>query len=308
MAKLIENINRESDRNGWIEWRKGIVGSSDICTIAGLNSYQTPLELWAIKTGKMDEITETPAMKYGRLVESAIIEIFKDLHPEYNVEANNNTYHHDSYTWATATPDAILLPESFTGKSADNYGILECKHTAVGRDWDDNNIPHYAHLQIQFQMGVMGYAWGHIGAVCAGRVNDFKDPYIEFEPDIFDACLVRGEAFLKSVKEDVPPEAGAGDSRALNELLEIREAEAEINDLTLCNLYKDIESKYKDIKTALDEIEKQKKEAQNKIIQLANGASLAKFPDGSLAKINKVQIAERMNKGYSFIKFTFKGV
>lgn len=301
MAKLIENVNRETDRNAWLEWRLNHIGSSDICTIAGLNPYQTPLELWAIKTGKMDDITETPAMKYGRMVEQAIIAIFADLHPEYSVEANSSTFAHDEYSFCTATPDAFL-------NTQDNVqGILECKHTALTKDWEEGSIPNYAHLQSQWQMGVMGLSFAHIGAVCAGRVNDFKDPKILFEPNIFDACLTRAVAFLKSVKEDVPPEAGAGDSKLLNELLEVREEEVEIHDPTLCQMYKSLEEKLKEIKPEFDALEKDKKEIQNKIIQLTNGANVAKFPDGSLVKISKINVAERMNKAYSFLKFTFKG-
>ena len=39
-------------RDEWLIMRKQGIGSSDAATAVGLNPYQSPLELWMIKTGR----------------------------------------------------------------------------------------------------------------------------------------------------------------------------------------------------------------------------------------------------------------
>ena len=58
-------------RDEWLEVRKRGIGSSDAGTAVGLNPYQSPLELWMIKTGrdsdipKIDPNDETKARRIG---------------------------------------------------------------------------------------------------------------------------------------------------------------------------------------------------------------------------------------------------
>lgn len=300
LFKEVSGINREQDRDGWLEWRRTHIGSSDITTICGLNPYQTPLELWAIKTGKMDDIEQSPAMRYGQLVEPAIIEIFKDLHPEYEVRANDSTFESTEVEWATATPDAILRENDSI-----IYGLLECKHTARFQDWDDGGAPNYAHLQLQFQLGVMGLSYGHIGAVVGGRVNDFKDLYFKFEPDIWDACLEMGADFMKAIQQDIPPKAGAGDSKALNTLLELREGEKELDDMHWLKTYTDLKRRLGVAKKRVERLDEKKKELENQIKQELGGLSAGLFPDGSRVSLKEVKVNPK-SKPYSFIRFNFK--
>ena len=48
--KLIKT--NELSRDQWLAVRKGGIGSSDAGTAAGINPYQSQLELWMIKTGR----------------------------------------------------------------------------------------------------------------------------------------------------------------------------------------------------------------------------------------------------------------
>lgn len=42
----------EQKSNNWLQWRLGGIGSSDAPVIMGVSPYQTPFQLWEIKTGR----------------------------------------------------------------------------------------------------------------------------------------------------------------------------------------------------------------------------------------------------------------
>lgn len=69
---------KELSRDDWLTVRKGGIGSSDAAAAVGLNPYQSPLELWLIKTGrdtglpKVDPKDETSPMYWGSLLEPIV--------------------------------------------------------------------------------------------------------------------------------------------------------------------------------------------------------------------------------------------
>jgi predicted phage-related endonuclease len=51
----------------WLEVRKQGIGSSDAATACGLNPYMSMLELWMIKTGRMQQNIEDESAGYAPL-------------------------------------------------------------------------------------------------------------------------------------------------------------------------------------------------------------------------------------------------
>ena len=51
-------ITENMDYQEWLEVRKQGIGSSDAATACGLNPYMSMLELWMIKTGRMQQDIE----------------------------------------------------------------------------------------------------------------------------------------------------------------------------------------------------------------------------------------------------------
>ena len=55
------------------EERKAWLGSSDMAAIMGLDPWRTPADVWAEKTGRLEQQEETSVMRRGNLLEGAIL-------------------------------------------------------------------------------------------------------------------------------------------------------------------------------------------------------------------------------------------
>ena len=74
----------------WHEWRRRVIGASEVGALLGRSPWLTPRELWEVKTGRR-EVAETAAMARGRDLEEAArfaaeVEIGCDLVPGECIE------------------------------------------------------------------------------------------------------------------------------------------------------------------------------------------------------------------------------
>ena len=73
----------------WLEVRKQGIGSSDAATACGLNPYMSMLELWMIKTGRMQQDIEDESAGYaplywGKQLEPLVAEYYS-MHTNHKV-------------------------------------------------------------------------------------------------------------------------------------------------------------------------------------------------------------------------------
>ena len=107
VLKLPTEINELHDAvllgdfaNGSDEWHElrnqpGAVGGSDIAAIAGLSTWESAITKWAKKTGQIpDEVEPNMSMKLGTKLESPILELFADEHPELEIYETAVSYTH----------------------------------------------------------------------------------------------------------------------------------------------------------------------------------------------------------------------
>jgi hypothetical protein len=66
VAKRLANT-KQMNYQQWLEVRKQGIGSSDAATACGLNPYMSMLELWMIKTGRMQQNIEDESAGYAPL-------------------------------------------------------------------------------------------------------------------------------------------------------------------------------------------------------------------------------------------------
>lgn len=142
-------------RAGWLANRGHGIGGSDAAAVIGANPWMSNVELWEIKTGQrlQDDISNSPAVKFGTQAEASIRRLFELDHPEYRMEYKpNNSWTNDDYPWALASLDGWLTDES------GRRGVWECKTTEVmrDRDWDKwkNSIPQNYFCQVLHYMAV----------------------------------------------------------------------------------------------------------------------------------------------------------
>lgn len=142
-------------RAGWLANRGHGIGGSDAAAVIGANPWMSNVELWEIKTGQrlQDDISDSPAVKFGTQAEASIRKLFELDHPEYRLGYHpNNSWTNNDYPWALASLDGWLVDEN------GQRGILEIKTTEImrDRDWDKwkNSIPQNYYCQVLHYMAV----------------------------------------------------------------------------------------------------------------------------------------------------------
>jgi putative phage-type endonuclease len=171
-----------NDRQQWLQDRKKGIGGSEISTVMGINSYETPYQLWMKKTGRVEPQEETAAMRFGSMAEKLVVDYWQQ---ETGVSTILESDHlHDSeHPFIMGTPDRLYY---FNNKN----GVLECKTTKFDITPDDPKF-HPFFCQLQWCMGLAKADVGEIAIL--NRVDcNFSRFEFEFNPDYYD--LMRNQA------------------------------------------------------------------------------------------------------------------
>ncbi len=148
VARRLANTRKLSYQQ-WLDIRKQGIGSSDAATACGLNPYMSMLELWMIKTGRMqqsieDESTGYAPLYWGKQLEPLIAEYYS-LHTNSKVRRVNAVLQHPD-------PDKhfMLANLDYAVVGSDEVQILECKSVGEhgARRWRDG-ISLYVLCQVQ---------------------------------------------------------------------------------------------------------------------------------------------------------------
>jgi len=128
-----------------LKLRAGLVTASEIPTIFGVNPWQTPLELFLLKKGRITQEV-TPAMNFGHVKEPFICKLYQKRMKE-SEDLPVRLHKSDTLVLGRygATPDRIVT-DGNRGK-----WLLECKATSRGGEWR-NGVPDRVYLQAQWQM------------------------------------------------------------------------------------------------------------------------------------------------------------
>jgi putative phage-type endonuclease len=142
------------NREEWLQARTQGIGGSDAGCIVGANPWKSARQLWREKSGidTPPDISDKPAVRFGKEAEQHLRALFLLDHPEYSCEYHEfRMYANDRLPWLYATLDGELTLTA-TGRR----GIYEGKTTEIKRpeQWDDWNgcIPQHYYVQILHQM------------------------------------------------------------------------------------------------------------------------------------------------------------
>lgn len=142
----------------WLEARKSGIGGSDAACILGLNPWKSNVDLWKEKVGLvvLEDISDKPAVKYGKEAEAPLRRLFDLDHPEIVVA-------YDQYGMIANDPDRPWLFATLDGDltNGTSKGVLEVKTTEIRRsaDWAkwDNRVPDNYYIQLLHQLLATGY-------------------------------------------------------------------------------------------------------------------------------------------------------
>lgn len=165
-------ILKPKDHDEWLRARLNGIGGSDAGTALGKNKYKNNVELWREKTGQLipEDISDKPAVKYGKLAEEHIRELFRLDHPEYTVDYHEfYMYVNDDHPFIFATLDGELTDEK------GRRGILEIKTCTIQNsnqwtEWEDK-IPDTYYAQILHQLAATGWEF----AVLTAYIRYYRD-------------------------------------------------------------------------------------------------------------------------------------
>lgn len=207
-------ILKPKNREEWLSMREKVgIGGSEAGTVLGLNKYMSNVDLWRIKTGraKAEDISDNPAVKYGKQAEEHLRGLFKLDFPEYTVDYHEfYMYVNDVYKWLFATLDGEITDEN--GK----HGILEIKTTTIRNSiqWDewDNKIPDVYYAQILHQLAATSWDFvilkAHIRYIkdneLAATERHYRIDRNEVQAEI-DYLIQQEQAFVNAVKNDTMP-------------------------------------------------------------------------------------------------------
>jgi len=198
-------------RDEWLTVRKGGIGSSDAGAAVGLNPYQSPLELWLVKTGrdgglpKVDPNDETNPMYWGALLEPIVAAHYTKRSGNRVRRINAVLQHPDQdKAWMLANIDREIV-------GAADVQILECKTAGEfgARLWRDG-VPDYVVCQVQHQLAVTGKAAADVCVlICGQEIRIYR---IERDDVLINRLIELERQFWRYVEMDVPPPADGSDS------------------------------------------------------------------------------------------------
>ena len=202
----------------WLEIRRQGIGSSDCAAACGLNPYMSMLELWMIKTGRIqqnikDESEGHAPLYWGKQLEPFVAEYYS-MHTNSKVRRVNAVLQHPD-------PDKhfMLANLDYSVVGSAEVQILECKTAGEygAKLWRDG-VPLYVLCQVQHQLAVTGKKAAHICVlICGHETKIFK---VTRSESVIQHIINAERHFWECVENDTPPEADASESagKALQQL------------------------------------------------------------------------------------------
>lgn len=211
-------ILKPENYDEWLRARLNGIGGSDAGTVLGKNKYKNNAELWREKTGKLipEDISDKPAVIFGKNAEKHLRELFKIDFPEYTVDYHEfYMYCNDIYPFIFATLDGELTDEK------GRRGILEIKTTTIRNqnqwsEWEtpehEPKIPDNYYVQIIHQLAATDWEFAVLKAyiryyrngVLRAAVRHYFIERCEVESDI-EFLINKEKNFWKCVTENKEP-------------------------------------------------------------------------------------------------------
>ncbi|KJS09973.1 MAG: hypothetical protein VR73_00475 [Gammaproteobacteria bacterium BRH_c0] len=204
---------RNLPRADWLAVRRQGIGASDSAAAVGLNPYQSPLELWLVKTGRDanlpvdDPNDESSPMYWGTILEPIVAAHYTKRTGRKVRRVNSVLRHPDpDKAWMIAN-----LDYSITGDS--QVQLLECKTAGEygARLWREG-VPEYIQCQVQHQLAVTGKAAADVCVLICGQ--EIQIHRIERDEALIANLIALERRFWNYVISDTPPPADGSDSSA----------------------------------------------------------------------------------------------
>jgi putative phage-type endonuclease len=272
-----KSMNREE----WLKIRKQGIGASDAAAAVGISPYQSPLELWMIKTGR-DGLLPAPdpddiqsPMYWGTLLEPKVAEAYARITGN-KVRRVNAVLQHpdDDKPWMLANLDYAVVGN-------DDVQILECKTTGQygAKLWADG-VPEYIQCQVQHQLAVTGKQAADVAVLICGQ--ELQIHRIERDEALIAHLYELEREFWQFVEANTPPDPDGSDSagQALQALYPRDQGESV--DLSANPAMEGDFNELLDLRNTLGRLNERESTLKQRIQQTMGLASKATFTEGSV--------------------------
>jgi len=189
----------------WYAARNTGIGASEIAAAAGLGKdegcYQTGLEVFLRKLGRLPPVEETEPMIMGRLLEPVVLTRFHQLTQTTPLDPHPPMYRSLARPWMTATPDTILSESELVEAKTTNWRMKN----RWSEEYTDQ-IPGQYLCQCQWQMAVLG---DHVNTVFIPVLFDGASTkiYRVDRNDLMIGYLIdAGQELWERIQNNDPPE------------------------------------------------------------------------------------------------------
>jgi putative phage-type endonuclease len=202
---------RNMPRSEWLRIRKQGIGASDAAAAVGLSPYQSPLELWLIKTGrdaqlpKLDADDDNSPLYWGHALEPIVAEHYSKRTGNKVRRVNAVLQHSDAdKAWMLANLDYAVV-------GCSDVQILECKTAGEfgARLWRDG-VPAYVQCKVQHQLAVTGKVAADVCVLICGQ--EIRVHRIHRDDKLIERLIELERTFWHYVETDTPPPADGSKS------------------------------------------------------------------------------------------------
>jgi len=194
----------ETDRHGWLKWRKMGIGGSDAAAILGLDPWRSPLDVYIDKTTDTIDDSESLILQRGLALEPLVAERYaKETGRKLRRQPGRVHPEHD---FIRCSIDRQIA------KTADRpTGQLEIKtaNSFVFKQFKMDGIPEKYIVQVQHNLMVWGYEWSGFAVLCPDTWEMIHFD-IERDDQLCDAILAQEIEFWQAVQDRRPPEVAKG--------------------------------------------------------------------------------------------------
>ena len=280
-AKRLINT-KDLSREQWLQVRKQGIGSSDAAAACGIHPYLSMLELWMIKTGRMESNLDESIEGYSPLYWGNTLE---PMVAKYYQEKTSNKVRRVNAILQHPDPDNhfMLANLDYAVTGSDEVQILECKTTGEhgAKLWRDG-VPLYVTCQVQHQLAVTGKTAAHICVLLCG--HEAKIYKVERDERLIDSIIQQERLFWQYVETDTPPTPDHSESaaRALKLLYPKPEPNSKIdfkNDGGANKLFEQLLS-YRDY---MQELEQRHDQVKHQLQSLIKDHEVAVFDKGAIS-------------------------
>lgn len=296
------------------------LGASDMQTIAGINPYQTPLELWEILTGRAEAFQGNKRSDWGHRQEPLILgEYVRKIYA--SAEARNDfitsrmwgeTQFKELHSWTEARPEGYdrlcahgdlldlsgEVPILIQAKNTGAYAAAQRKRDAnKGYDLDDrsaNGIPLSVYFQEQWELFCYGIEQAYVAVLIDGWDWQLFGP-VEYNKKTVETLLSLSLRMLWHIDKDEPPTPQTwSDVVKLNPEFKPK-TKAVVSDEAEIECRQMLEE-HAGLKIKIKEAERRKDDITNALGLFIGGNQYLETPDGhSLASAAEIQGQERVS-------------